>query len=60
MDSLIGYSLKDALAKLDNKNKIINIRKVVGTNKKFNNLDSPYVIKECLSDTVVTLYISYY
>jgi hypothetical protein len=61
MDSLIGYPLKEALNILENKNKIINIIKITGSNKKFNNnLNRPYVIREIYSDNTITLYISYY
>mgnify|MGYP000980169910 FL=1 len=60
MDGLIGYPLKEALNILENKNKIINIIKVTGSNKKFNNLNRPYVIREIYSDNTITLYISYY
>lgn len=60
MDSLIGYPLKEALSILENKNRIINIIKVIGSNKKFNNLDKPYVIRENYCDSVVTLYVSYF
>lgn len=60
MDSLIGYPLKEALQKLESLNVIINIVKVKGSNKRFNNLEKPYVIKENYSDDTVTLYVSYY
>lgn len=61
MGSLIGYPLKEALSELENKNKIINIVKIMGTNKKFNNnLDRPYVVRENYYDNEVILYISYY
>lgn len=60
MDSLIGYPLKEAIDELKSENKIINIVKITGSNKKFNNLDRPYVIKENYFDKEVTLYISYF
>lgn len=61
MDDLIGYPLKDALKIIEeNNNKIINIVKVTGSNKKFNNLDKPYVIRKYNGDKYVTLYVSYY
>jgi hypothetical protein len=60
VDGLIGYPLKEALNILENKNKIINIIKVTGSNKKFNNLNRPYVIRENYCDNTITLYISYY
>lgn len=60
MDSLIGYPLKEALQKLESLNVIINIVKVKGSNRRFNNLEKPYVIKENYSDDTVTLYVSYY
>lgn len=60
MTSLIGYPLKEALLELEDKNKIINIVKVLGNNKKFNKLDRPYVVKEAYQDNRVTLYICYF
>jgi hypothetical protein len=61
MDDLIGYPLKEALRIIEeNNNKIINIIKVTGTNKKFNNLEKPYIIRKYISDKDVTLYVSYY
>jgi hypothetical protein len=60
LDSLIGYPLKEALQKLESLNVIINIVKVKGSNRRFNNLEKPYVIKENYSDDTVTLYVSYY
>lgn len=60
MDSLIGYPLIEALNALKNKNKIINIIKITGSNKKFNDLNRPYVIREDYTDNAITLYVSYY
>ncbi len=61
MDNLTGYPLKDALKFFeDNNYRVINIKKVIGTNKKFNNLYKPYVIRQHASQSSVTLYISYY
>lgn len=60
MDSLIGYPLKEALNKLKDENKIINIKKIEGTNKKFNDLINPYVIREYFEEYSVTLFVSYY
>lgn len=63
MDTLIGFPLMDALKTIEennNNNKIINIKKIVGTNKKFNDLKKPYVIREYSNDNCVTLYVSYY
>jgi len=61
MDTLIGYSLMDALKTIEeNNNKIVNIKKIFGTNKKFNDLKKPYVIREYSNDNYVTLYVSYY
>lgn len=60
MDSLIGYPLKEALNELKNENKIINIVKMTGSNKKFNNLDKPYVVKENYFDKEVILFVSYF
>lgn len=61
MDTIIGYSLMDALKTIEeNNNKIVNIKKIFGTNKKFNDLKKPYVIREYSNDNYVTLYVSYY
>lgn len=60
MDSLIGYPLIEALNSLKNKNKIINIIKITGSNKKFNDLNRPYVIREDYTENAITLYVSYY
>lgn len=61
MDNLTGYPLKDALKILENNNyRVINIRKIIGTNKKFNDLNNPYVIRQHDEDSSITLYISYY
>ncbi|MDD2494858.1 MAG: hypothetical protein PHE29_06650 [Tissierellia bacterium] len=60
MDNLIGYPLQQALKILEDKDKIINIKKVIGTNKKFNNLNNPYVIKQKICDDYITLFVSYY
>ncbi len=64
MDNLIGYPLKDALKILeyDEKNymKIINIKKVTGTNNRFNDLNRPYVIRQFINDDYITLFVSYY
>lgn len=61
MDDLTGYPLKDALKILNENNyKIINIKKVSGTNKKFNNLNKPYVIRQQVLDDSVTIYVTYY
>lgn len=60
MDNLIGYPLKEALNILEKENKVITIKKVMGTNKKFNNLNNPYVIKQYINDKYITLFISYY
>jgi hypothetical protein len=61
MDNLIGYPLKEALTIIEaSGNKIIIIKKIIGTNKKFNNLNNPYVIKNIYNDNSITLFISYY
>ena len=61
MDNLTGYPLKDALKIIEEKgNRIINIKKVTGTNKKFNNLKTLYVIREDTNENYVTLFVSYY
>lgn len=61
MDDLIGFPLKDALMIIEeNNNKIINIIKITGTNKKFNDLNKPYVIRKHSIENYITLYVSYY
>ena len=61
METLIGYPLLDALKIIEeNNNRIINIKKVTGWNKKFNDLEKPYVIREHRDGNCVTLYVSYY
>jgi len=59
MDNLIGYPLKDAL-KLIEENNIVNIKKIMGTNNKFNDLKNPYVIRGFKNDNYITLFVSYY
>lgn len=61
METLIGYPLMDALKIIEeNNNKIINIRKIIGSNKRFNDLKKPYVIREYSNENYVTLFVSYY
>lgn len=62
MDNLVGYPLKDALKIIEenNNNQIVNIIKVTGTNKKFNNLNKPYVIREFSNGIYISLFVSYY
>ena len=61
MDALIGFPLMDALKIIEeNNNKIIKIKKLIGTNKKFNDLKKPYVIRKYINDNWVILYVSYY
>lgn len=61
MDDLIGYPLKDALKIIEeNENHIVNIKKIMGTNNKFNDLKNPYVIRESKNDNYITLFVSYY
>lgn len=61
MDNLIGYPLKDALKIIEeNDNNIINIKKIMGTNNKFNDLKNPYVIRGLKNDNYITLFVSYY
>ena len=60
METLIGYPLKEALHELESLNVIINIVKVTGSNKRFNNLEKPYVIRENYLDDTITLYVSYF
>lgn len=64
MDNLIGYPLKEALIIIEEaknaKIKIINIKKVLGTNNKFNELHNPYVIRTNEDDNYITLFVAYY
>lgn len=60
METLIGYPLLDALKVLEKYKKIINIKKVTGSNRKFNDLNKPYVIRQHSDDGRVTLYVTYY
>jgi hypothetical protein len=61
MDNLTGYPLKDALKIVEeSSNRIINIKKVTGTNIKFNNLETPYIIREDIGEKYITLFVSYY
>jgi hypothetical protein len=73
MYNLIGYPLREALKiieqnketkliceNLENENNIINIKKILGTNNKFNDLKNPYVIRCSQKGNYVTLCISYY
>lgn len=62
MNNLIGYPLQDALNIIrDNKeNNIVNIKKLAGTNNKFNNLNNPYVIRCSKEGNYINLCVSYY
>lgn len=60
MDNLTGYPLLEALKIIEESNKIIIIKKIIGWNKKFNELNKPYVIREQYNGNYVTLYVSYY
>jgi len=61
MYNLIGYPLSNALKVIEeNSNKIINIKKIIGSNKRFNDLHKPYVIREYSNENYVTLFVSYY
>jgi len=61
LDNLIGYPLVNAINIIEESgNKIINIKKIIGSNKKFNDLHKPYVIREYNNEHYVTLYVSYY
>jgi hypothetical protein len=60
MGDLIGYPLQEALKILEKEIRIINIKKVTGNNKRFNNLNSPYVIKQHVNNDYITLFVSYY
>lgn len=58
---IVGKSLRDAIAAIESdEDKIINIIKLKGTNKRFNNLCNPYVIKSEIKGDYIKLYVSYY
>jgi len=60
--NLIGYPLREALNIINEneENIIVNIKKIIGTNNKFNNLNNPYVIRCSKMDNYIDLCISYY
>ncbi len=62
MDNLIGYPLQEALNIIRERkeNNIVNIKKLAGTNNKFNNLKNPYVIRCSKEDNYINLCVSYY
>ncbi len=61
MDDLTGYPLRDALKIIEEDNhSIINIVKIEGTNKKFNNLTKAHVVRKHSGRDYVTLYVSYF
>ncbi len=61
MDDLTGYPLRDALKIIEENNSvIINIVKIQGTNRKFNNLTNAHVVREHRDGYYVTLYVSYF
>lgn len=70
MYNLIGYPLKEALKIIgetnetkvikENENNIVNIKKIIGTNNKFNDLKNPYVIRCSKNGKYITLCVSYY
>ncbi len=60
METLIGFPLKEALSELESSNVIIKIVKLRGSNKRFNNLEKPYVIRDDYQDDTVTLYVTYF
>ncbi len=60
METLIGFPLKEALSELESSNVIIKIVKLRGRNKRFNNLEKPYVIRDDYQDDTVTLYVTYF
>lgn len=70
MYNLIGYPLKEALKIIgeanetkvikENENNIVNIKKIIGTNNKFNDLKNPYVIRCSKNGNYITLCVSYY
>lgn len=60
-DNLIGYPLREALGKLEAEGrKVVNIVKIKGTNRRFNALYRPYVIRQSKAWDAVTLFVSYY
>ncbi len=60
MDNFIGYPLKDVLKILEEDEKIICIKKVIGTNNKFNSLNKPYVIRQYRNNNCIILFVTYY
>ncbi len=60
METLIGLPLKEALGELESSNVIIKIVKLRGSNKRFNNLEKPYVIRDDYEEDAITLYITYF
>lgn len=61
MYNLTGYPLREALEIIEvNESKIIEIKKLRGTNNKFNNLNKPYVIRQQVRDGYITLFVAYY
>lgn len=61
MGNLIGYPLKDVLKRIEHdENTIVNIKKLLGTNNKFNQLTNPYIVRWGKKDNYITLFVCYY
>lgn len=63
MTEIIGKSLFDAIEMIldsNDKDKIIEVEKLLGTNKRFNDLENPYVIKVKKNENYIKLFVTYY
>lgn len=62
MTEIIGKKLQDAIELIFHKDEkiIIQIVKLLGRNKRFNNLNNPYVIKFEKNENYIKLFVTYY
>lgn len=63
MTEIIGKSLFDAIEMIldsNDKDKIIEVEKLLGTNKRFKDLENPYVIKVKKNENYIKLFVTYY
>lgn len=60
MIDFVGYPLKTALEEINNEHKVVYIKKIYGTNKKFNKLSNPYIIRQDIVDNDVVFFVCYY
>lgn len=61
MKDLTGYALSNALYEIQRDGRyIIKLTKLIGLNRKFNDLKNPYVIRQCSKNNCINLYITYY